>query len=278
MRPLYPVAALLVAALLTGCGAGDTPESAEPAATAVDAGPSTAEETELAAPASDAAEESESDQNFLVDGYPLDTVPLHELTAVQSSSFYVNTEPVDGYSGNGRTYYNVVFRTAASQSELLDYYTSLFDEFHADNSSEDRLLGTVGDLDVMASHYGDGDTAYVEVYLPADQESTFDDEHFSGFPMTFEPTAGMDQREEVIRLIDQKGGEVWHSVYYAIADPTTATYAELEDHYAQLYGDAAGFSFDRESGEMRWEEQGYEVRLSFTPDQGRVFLNVIEPM
>ena len=255
-------------ALLSGCG------DSTPATSATDTAEAVGDGQDTAAP----ARASEGDQNFLVDGYPLDTVPLHELKAIQSSSFYVNTEPEDGYSGNGRTYYNVVFRTAASQSELLDHYASLFDEVDADLSSETNLVGTIGDLDVAASHYGEGDSAYLQVYLPADQESTFDDAHFSGFPMTFEPTAGMDQREAAITLIDQLGGEVRHHVYYAITDPTTATFTELEDHYEQRYGDATGFSFDRESGDMRWEEQGYEVVLNFTQDQGRVYLQTIEAM
>lgn len=273
MRLLDPAAALLVAALLTGCGAGDASEPEEPAATGVNA-EAVGDGQDTAAP----ARASESDQDFLVDGYPLDTVPLHEMTAIQSSSFFVNTEPEVGFGGNGRTYYNVVFTTSASQAELLDHYASLFDQVDADLTSETSVAGPLGDLDVEASHYGTDDTAYLQVYLPADQESTFDDEHFSGFPMTFEPVEGMDQREASITLIDQSGGEVQHRVYYAIADPTTATFTELEDHYAQQYKDATGYTFDAESGRMSWDEEGYAVVLAFTPDHGRVYLQVTEVM
>ena len=254
--------------LLSGCGGNTPATSATDPAEAVDDG------QDAAAP----VQSSESDQGFLVDGYPLDTVPLHEMTAISSSSFYVNTEPDEGFGGNGRTYYNVVFRTAASQSELLDYYASLFDEVDADLTNETRVVGTVGDLNVTASHYGTGDTAYLQVYLPADQESTFDDEHFSGSPMAIETVDGMDQREAGITLIDQNGGETRHQEYYAVADPTTATFTELEDHYTQRYGDETGFSFDPESGQMTWEAQGYNVVLNFAQDDGRVYLQVIEAM
>lgn len=55
----------------------------------------------------------DSRDRFLIDGYPIDTVPLYKLSKVSSNKIFVNTDPknLSEFDENNFAYFNVVFET-----------------------------------------------------------------------------------------------------------------------------------------------------------------------
>jgi hypothetical protein len=220
-----------------------------------------------------------SEASFLVDGYPADQVPLYQVKSVESSHFYVNADPNNTsiFGDTDVAYYNVVFRTSASASDLLAHYRALFDSPLKGGSETTSARGTIGDFKVSVSHYGSGDTAYLQVFLPQ-KRSLVDDPHFSDFPAIFEPTDALVLHESGYGLLNQSGGQTHYSRYYTVKNPTAAAFTALESQYRKLYSGKPDFSFDKGSDTMTWTDQGDEVRLNFAADQSRVFLQIFRPM
>jgi hypothetical protein len=84
-----------------------------------------------------------NEKSYLLENYPLDTVPLYKMKMVSSSKFFVNDDPASyaGYIGKPTNYYNVVFETDASAKDLLKYYRSLMMEVNEDSTSEEQVEG-----------------------------------------------------------------------------------------------------------------------------------------
>ena len=66
-------------------------------------------------------------QTFLIEGYPIEKVPLYKQSKVSSNKIFVNTDPknLSEFDENNFSYFNVVFYTDASQEEFFDYYKKL---------------------------------------------------------------------------------------------------------------------------------------------------------
>ena len=191
-RAVVAATAVLGVVTLAACGTGDA--TGTPA------------DQESASQVTPQASASADDASFLVSGYPAEQVPLYQLKSIESSSFVVNTDPRSPsvFGDTDFAYYNVVFRTSASAEDLLAHYRSLFDTPLKGGSETTTARGAIGDLKVTVSHYGSGDTAYIEVFLPQKQ-SLVDDPHFSDFPAVFEPTDALVLHESGYGLLNQVG-------------------------------------------------------------------------
>lgn len=130
----------------------------------------------------------DTEQKFLLEGYPIEEVPLYKLTKISSNKYIVGMDPsiTSPFYEKDFNYYNVVLETEASQSEFLEYYKNLFDkEYVEEYPSSDMVKGFVGEYRVTAAHYDSYNTGYIQVYLPKD-EFTKINKYFGTYPNLFE--------------------------------------------------------------------------------------------
>lgn len=227
-----------------------------------------------------------SEIDYLLDTYPLKEVPLYKITRVESSKYYINFDPrnTSFFENTNYIYYNVVFLTDATQEELLDYYTELFDKsYDEDYPSSDMVKGQIGKYRVSAAHYAvdeDDNTAYVQVYLPND-EFTKENKYFDTFPELFEEDSMFVEHENSYGLLNQLGGQTEYTKYYTVIDggdqdddgeDDVDEFGVLMSKYVALYEEKPNYSL--EGTLMSWEEDGYLVKVSFNRDHGRVYLNI----
>lgn len=222
-------------------------------------------------------------QTFIVDGYPIDTVPLYKLTKVSSNKIFVNTDPknVSEFDEKNFAYFNVVFETEANQEEFFDYYKKLFDKQIADDSENRQMVtGQIGEYKVSAAHYGSGNTGYIQVHLPKYNDEKID-KYFVDFPQILELNANLMEHEKSYGLLNQKGGEVEYTKYFTVLDSGDQDkdgkddideFLILEKEYQKLYKDKPEYLFDEKTGQMNWKDGDFESTLSISRDHGRIYL------
>lgn len=218
--------------------------------------------------------------NYLLEGYPLDIVPLYKEKMVSSSKFFVNDDPqgFGGYFGNPVNYFNVVFETEAPASELLGYYRSLMSEINEDGVSDERVEGRIGKYKVSASHYGNNpqNYAYLQVYLPADEYQQ-SNRYYQDYPEVVEVDEAWSEYESSYGLLNQKGGEVEYTQYFPLP-PEDEDRNKLIASYQEKYQQKEGYSFDEKTGLMRWKEGEYSIAMTFSKGHGRIYLMIRKPM
>jgi len=221
--------------------------------------------------------------DYLLDGYPEADVPLYKIKEVSSSKYYINFDPknISYFDDTNYTYYNVVFYTDASQSEFLSYYKELFDkEYVEEYANPEMVKGYVGKYRVTAAHYGSEDTGYVQVYLP-NEEFTKDNKYFDSYPDLFEEDSMLVEHENSYGLLNQAGGQTEYTRYFTVIDSgdrdkdgkdDVDEFAVLISKYENIYKDKLNYTMEGEL--MGWEEGGYTVKINFSKDHGRVYLNI----
>lgn len=223
--------------------------------------------------------------SFLLDGYPIDEVPLYKVREVSSNKLIINWDPknISIFDDKDFIYYNVVFYTDASQEELLDYYKGFFDEEIIDEyPMPDMVKGYIGKYRVTAAHYDSDDTAYIQVYLPSD-EFTTENMYFTDYPDIFADDPMFVENENSYGLLNQVGGQVEYTRYFTVIDSgdqdddgedDVDEFAVLKEKYEEINKDKADYQYDENNHMMIWEEDGYTVRVSFTRDHGRIYSNI----
>ena len=221
--------------------------------------------------------------DYLLDGYPEADVPLYKIKEVSSSKYYINFDPknISYFDDTNYTYYNVVFYTDASQSEFLSYYKELFDkEYVEEYANPEMVKGYVGKYRVTAAHYGSEDTGYVQVYLP-NEEFTKDNKYFGNYPNLFEEDSMFVEHENSYGLLNQAGGQTEYTRYFTVIDSgdrdkdgkdDVDEFAVLISKYENIYKDKLNYTMENEL--MSWGEGEYTVKVSFSKDHGRVYLNI----
>lgn len=227
-----------------------------------------------------------SEIDYLLDTYPLKEVPLYKITRVESSHYHINFDPENTsyFENTNFIYYNVVFLTDATQEELLDYYTELFDkQYDEDYRPSGMVKGYIGKYRVSATHYAVDEydnTAYVQVYLPND-EFTKENKYFDTFPELFEEDSMFVEHDNSYGLLNQLGGQTEYTKYYTVIDSgdqdddgedDVDEFGVLMSKYVALYEEKPNYAL--EGHLMSWEEDGYLVKVSFNRDHGRVYLNI----
>ncbi len=221
--------------------------------------------------------------SFLIDGYPIDKVPLYKLSKVSSNKIFVNTDPKNSseFDENNFAYFNVVFETEASQKEFFDNYKKLFDKLIVDESENRQMVkGQIGEYRVSAAHYGSGNTGYVQVHLSKYNDDKLD-KYFLDFPQILASNSNLIEHEKSYGLLNQKGGEIEYTKYFTVVDSGDQNkdgkddvdeFLILETEYQKLYKDKPEYSFVEKSGTMKWKDGDFESTLSISRDHGRIYL------
>ncbi len=222
-------------------------------------------------------------QTFLVEGYPIDKVPLYKLSKVSSNKIFVNTDPknISEFDEHNFAYFNVVFYSDATQEEFLNYYKSLFESQIVDEfGNSDMVKGKIGEYKVSAAHYGSDNTGYIQVHLPGYNDENVN-KYFLEFPLVLEGNSGLLEHEKSYGLLNQKGGEVEFTKYFTVIDSGDENkdgrddkdeFLILEEEYKSKFKDKPDYSFDETSGTMKWKEVDFESTLSLSRDHGRIYL------
>lgn len=228
---------------------------------------------------------NESELNYLLDGYPLEQVPLYKVNEVSSSKYIINFDPKNTsyFEHTNFAYYNVVFYTDASQSEFLEYYKGIFDkEVVEEYPIPDMVKGEIGKYRVSAAHYGSDDTAYIQVYMP-NNEFSKENMYFDTYPNLFEEDDIFVEHENSYGLLNQVGGQTEYTKYFTVIDSGDMNddgiddvdeFGVLKAKYEDMYKSKNNYGYDEKNHLMSWDEDGYEVRVSFTRDHGRIYLNI----
>lgn len=231
------------------------------------------------------AKVAELKNDYLIDGFPLETTPLYKLKKIGSSKIFVNTDPKNTsvFGDKNFAYYNVVLETEASQLEFLEYYKNLFEsQIVEEYPSADTVKGKIKQYRVTATHYGDGNTAYIQVHL----ENHLDEKlntYFEGFPPTIEGGEYLTEYEKSYGLLNQKGGEVEYTKYFAVTDTGDSNkdgkddvdeFLQLENKYKEQYKNKSDYSYDEKTGLMKWRDGEYEATLAITRGHGRLYLTL----
>jgi len=226
---------------------------------------------------------NKDEPTFLIEGFPIDKVPLYKLTKVSSNKIFVNTDPINlsNFGEENFAYYNVVFYSDASQEEFLNYYKSLFEsQIVEEYDSPDMVKGVIGQYKVSAAHYGSGDTGYVQVHLKDYNDDSLN-KYFLDFPDVLEVNSSLVEHEKSYGLLNQKGGEIEYTKYFTVIDSGDQNddgaddvdeFSLLEQDFKKENQDKAEYSYDEESGTMKWNDKDFEVTLVISRDHGRIYL------
>jgi hypothetical protein len=229
------------------------------------------------------------DQNFLLEGFPIDKVPLFKLNEISSNKIFINIDPknVSDFEETNFAYFNVVFYTDASQEEFLNYYKNLFEsEIVEGFKPDDMVKGKVGEYQVSAAHYGSNNTAYIQVHLP-DFQSEALSQYFVDFPEILTTNSTLVEHEKSYGLLNQKGGEVEYTKYFTVIDSgdedndgkdDVDEFLVLEEEYQQQFQNKPEFSYDQKSGTMKWRDGDFESTLVISRDHGRIYLMLRKPL
>ncbi len=220
--------------------------------------------------------------DYILEGYPIDVVPLFEGFSISSMKYFVNDDP-NGYAlmyGGQVNYYNVVLKVDASQAEFINYYKSLMSSIDEDYTSESSVEGMIGIYGVEASKYSDDSSdAYLQVYLPT---SDFEKEnpYFTDYPKLFEAGSDWTLRETSYGELNQLDGQIEYTLYYTFnGDFETEFDTFVSNHSNETnitYEDQIGdYGYE---GSIKWQSDEYEITVSFNESHGRIYIMIRKPM
>ena len=232
--------------------------------------------------------EVKNNSDFLLNGFPVNKVPLYKQNKISSSKIFVNTDPktTSTFGEKNFAYYNVVFNSDASQEEFLDYYKGIFDsQITEEYENQEMVRGNIGEYKVSVSHYGDG-TGYLQVYLP-DYKSETIEQYFVSFPKILKENSSVVEHEKSYGLLNQKGGETEYTKYFTVIDSGDQNkdgkddvdeFLILKTEYEKEYKEKLKYSYEEKTGIMKWQDGEFEVTLTFSKNHGRVYLMIRKPL
>lgn len=223
------------------------------------------------------------EQTFLIDGFPIDSVPLYKLNKISSSKIFVNTDPKNKseFDETDFSYFNVVFLSDSSKEEFLNYYKNLFEsEIKDEYENENMVKGKIGQYNVSAAHYGVDSTGYLQVHL-LDYKDENLNKYFIDFPQFLETDPILIEHEKSYGLLNQSGGQVEFTKYFTVVDSGDQNndgkddvdeFLILENGYKEQFKDKQGYSYDEKNGVVKWVDGDLAVTLSISRDHGRIYL------
>lgn len=223
------------------------------------------------------------EQTFLIDGFPIDSVPLYKLNKISSSKIFVNTDPKNKseFDETNFSYFNVVFFSDASKEEFLNYYKNLFEsEIKDEYENENMVKGKIGQYKVSAAHYGSDNTGYIQVHLPNYKDESID-KYFIDFPKILDLDSSLVEHDKSYGLLNQSGGQVEFTKYFAVIDSGDQNndgkddvdeFLILENGYKEQFKDKQDYSYDEKNGVAKWVDGDFAVTLSISRDHGRIYL------
>ncbi len=229
------------------------------------------------------SKDNNDDKKFLLDQYPIKEIPLYKNTKVESNKFFYNTDPgnTSAFGDALFSYFNVVFETTATKSELFEYYRGIFDsEVKEEFSNNDSIKGIIGKYKVQVSQYSD-DTAYIQAYLKSDDKK-LRDEIFLNFPFIKIDLPYVKLDEQSYGLLNQKGGEIEYTHYYTVSNTDINKvdgideFAVIGNYLKEYYKNYDSFSFEGE--DISWRKDSVTISIVLSTDHGRVYVQYRKPM
>ena len=232
---------------------------------------------------------SKSEPTFLLEGFPIEKVPLFKLKKVSSNKIFVNTDPKNksGFSETNFAYFNVVFDSDASREEFLDYYKNLFEtEIVEEYQNPDMVKGKIGEYKVSAARYEGDSTGYIQVHLPRYNYESLN-KYFVDFPKIIEANEYLIEHEISYGLLNQKGGEIEFTKYFTVIDSGDKNndgkddvdeFMVIEKKYKNQFEGKTDYSYDEKSGTMKWRETDFESTLVISRNHGRIYLMLRKPL
>jgi hypothetical protein len=250
--------------------------------------PSNDDETSVST--SDNQVASESDPlKFLLDGYPIEEVPLANLVSIESNKIFTNTDPINisQFGDSEFSYFNVVFETTATQGEFLEYYKNLFDEnVSSQNWTDALVMGKIGEWRVIASHYGTSQNGYLQVLFQDSADESLA-RYFESMPLLLDAIDLMKSHEVAYGLINESGGKTEFTEYLSVLDSGDDNEDGVDDRdefklidelINELYGDASDFEYNETMKTYSFLYDEYTVSITLSLDQGRVFIMMRKPL
>lgn len=227
------------------------------------------------------------DEKYVLEGYPIDDVPLYDGITISSMKYFVNedsTNVYDKFFGKKRNYYNVVFETKDTKAKVFDFYKSKMSSINQDNTLDTTIEGYIKNYRVSISNY-DYKDFYLQVHLPSDAYSK-ENKYYENYPKLIEMADNWVEYENSYGLLNQKGGEIeytqWFEVDTSIYDKNnpmkTNPVGGFYNIYKEKYKNKQNFASDNADGRLTWTEDGYNVTASFTVDHGRIYLMFRKPI
>ncbi len=225
-------------------------------------------------PTRQSAKQETSGDTYYLPKYPKDAVPLYQESKIGSMKFFVNDD-----RGDLVNYYNVVYDTKSNKSEVMTYYKSLMQSFNETESSEDKIVGSVGKYKVTVASY-EGSTVYLEVFLPQD-ESEKSNPYYQSYPNDLVTIAdSWIEKESSYGKLNQSGGQIEYTRFFNI-DKEKVDEKNRKDvweyyyeEYKKMYADQANMVAKDEQKMLQWENLPYKVTLTFSSAHGRVYLMI----
>jgi hypothetical protein len=232
---------------------------------------------------------SQYETTFLLEGFPIEKVPLFKLKKVSSNKIFINTDPknTSGFDETNYAYFNVVFESDASKEEFLDYYKNLFEtEIVEEYQNPDMVKGKIGEYKVSAARYEGDNTGYIQVHLPNyNQESL--NKYFVDFPKIIEADEYLVEHEKSYGLLNQKGGETEYTKYFTVIDSGDKNndgkndvdeFMVIEENYKNQFKEKNDYSYDEKTGTMKWIDGEFESTLVISRSHGRIYLMLRKSM
>jgi len=228
-------------------------------------------------------------QTFLLDGFPIEKVPLYKMNKVSSNKIFVNTDPknISTFDEHNFAYFNVVLYSDASQEEFLNYYKNIFDRQIVDEYENSGMVkGEIGPYRVSAAHYGSDNTGYIQVHLPEYTDESVQ-RYFLDFPEILEVNARLVEHEKSYGLLNQKGGEIEYTKYFTVIDSGDKNgdgkddedeFSVLEKGYIEQFKGKPEYSYDEKNGLMKWNDGDFTSTVSISRDHGRIYLMLRKKM
>ncbi len=225
-----------------------------------------------------------SGQDFLIDQYPIGTIPLYKMTKVESSKFFYNrdTANTSAFDESPFSYFNVVYETTASRDDVFRYYRTIFDkEIKEEFSNPESIKGAIGKYNIEITQYAE-DTVYLQVYVDKNESDNLQKELFSYFPLVDIELSYVKLNEKSYGLLNQKGGESEYTHYYTVSDTGDVNGDKIDDvdEFAEIQAaiyeknkSNADFSFKDDVFEWK-SDKNEQYTVSLSPDHGRVYVQI----
>lgn len=208
---------------------------------------------------------SAANKGEVLDGYPIDIMPLYKEVKISDCSYQVRLDP--NYI-IGKDLYTVSYESEATIAEVAQYYKSLMTEVDEEYSTEDFVEGDIGSQHTFVSlHEEENGNTYVSISLGAKQEDYAEvNPYFNDYPQEF--------IEEIkpSELIEQVF-DIQYSAYnddvitrYVKKYTTELTTSEVVTFYSELYSTQDSFAVneDEYSTTIFWKTDGYECQISIS--------------
>lgn len=214
-----------------------------------------------------------------LEGYPEDIAPLYEVKLLDTV-YYSSVN--DTTRGEGRrNYYHSVWEANVGWEQVRDHYRELCDTVVEDESSDEVVVGFIGDYEIWLNtgFHNDKNMAYLSVYLP-EADVVDENKFYADFP------ADMVELPAELSVYDEK--------YYNTLVREYDTYFESQlrvrdangdqkpdingagvmDFYEAKYKDAEEFAIDRATNTVSWKDGAYKVLVVYQDEYGTGVLSV----